>query len=133
MSVAASNSAPRHSMKPAVATNAIELRHPKAKPQHHPKPKLHQMLYLRVNWKFLLPLPAPTEHQPNPEPLESPLATTGNLNVITADVLELPPFAGRTVYWLIKVARFFSSQWAPAHSIHLLTSHSNGGWIGIWI
>jgi len=63
------------------------------------------MLYLRVNRKFLRLLPAATADQPNPQPLPPLPGTTGNLNVITADLLDLHPFAGNTVDWLINVAR----------------------------
>ena len=76
-----------------------------SKPQRllTPDPRSPQMLYLRVNPRSLHPFPATTADQPNPQP---PLpGTTGNSNVIAADLLDLRPFAGDAVDWLIQAAR----------------------------
>ena len=43
--------------------------------------------------------------QPNTQPLLPLLSTTRNLNIIIADLLDLHPFAGNTVDWLINVVR----------------------------
>ena len=78
------------------------------KQQHPPIPNIHhtpQMLYLQVNQKFLCILPIATATQPNPPVLPPLPGTTGNLNVI-----DLHPFSGNTVDWLIQVARLIFDQ-----------------------
>ena len=86
------------------------------------------MLYLRVNRKFLLLLPTATEHQPNPHPLQPPPGTSGNLNVIIADLADLHPFSGGTVDWLIKVARLIFEPLGTS-SIYIFTTESLEWWL----
>jgi hypothetical protein len=45
----------------------------------------------------MLLIPAATEDKPNPQPLPPLPGTTGNLNVIVADIPDLRPFAGDTI------------------------------------
>ena len=85
------------------------------------------MLYLRVNRKFLRLLPAPTADEPDPQPLTPP-GTTGILNVIIADILQLRPFAGKTVDWLIKVARFLFEPLGTS-SLYTFTTESLEWWL----
>jgi len=63
-------------------------------------------VYLRVNRRLLLLPNLPTANQPNPQPSQPPPGTTGNLNIITAELPDLQKFAGNTVDWLLRVARF---------------------------
>ena len=62
-------------------------------------------LYLRVSREFLNQLLAPTEDQPDPNPLPPPPGIGGHLFAIRQDIQDLRPFAGETVDWLIRVAR----------------------------
>jgi hypothetical protein len=92
------------------------------------KPPHSQMLYLRVNRRFLLQLPAPTAAQPNLQPLPPAPGTTGNLNVITANLADLHPFAGNTVDWLIKVARLLFEPLGTS-SLYTFTQQSLEWWL----
>ena len=65
-----------------------------------------QSVYLRINRRFLLLFPGPTEGVSNPPVLPPPPDTTGNLNAIVAEFNALRRFAGDTVDWVITVARF---------------------------
>ncbi|KAF9508913.1 hypothetical protein BS47DRAFT_1384578 [Hydnum rufescens UP504] len=87
------------------------------------------MLYLRVNRAFLLHLPAPTAAEPDPQPLQPDPGTTGNLNVIIADLASLRPFAGNTVDWLIKVARLIFEPLGTS-SLYTFTTESLDWWLG---
>ena len=91
-------------------------------------PTATQMLYLRVNRKFLLVLPTPTEYQPNPQPLPPLPGTAGNLNVIIADPADLHPFLCGTVDWLIKVARLIFEPLGTS-SIYTFTTESLEWWL----
>jgi hypothetical protein len=62
-------------------------------------------VYLRVNRRLLLLPNPPTADQPNPQPSQPPPGTTGNLNIIAAELPHLQKFAGNTVDWLLRVAR----------------------------
>ena len=134
MSAAASTSAPCRSMqishKPVAATTkSLSQPCPKrAKPTGKPLPHSLQTLYLRINRRFLQVLSTPTENQPNPEPSTPPPGTTGNLNVIAADILELHPFMGTTVDWLIKIARFIFEPLGTS-SLYTFTTESLEWWM----
>ena len=67
------------------------------------KRKVAEMVYLRVNRRFLLVLNPATTAQPNPLPAQ-PLDAGGNLNIIAAPLAEFQFFAGDRVDWLIRVA-----------------------------
>jgi hypothetical protein len=86
------------------------------------------MLYLRVNRKFLLLLPAATPDQPNPQASAPLPGTTGNLNVIIANLRQLRPFAGNTVDWLIKVARLMFEPLGTS-SLYTFTTESLEWWL----
>lgn len=88
------------------------------------------MLYLRVNRRFLYLLPSPTEDQPraDPQPLAPPPDTTGNLNIIIADLSDLRPFAGDTVNWLIRVARLIFEPLGTS-SLHTFVTGSVEYWL----
>ena len=64
-----------------------------------------QMLYLRVNKKFLNLLPEATDLQPQPQPIPPVDGTTGNLNIIVAGLSSLDPYTGGASDWLLAVAR----------------------------
>jgi hypothetical protein len=66
----------------------------------------------------LFQLPAATVNHPDLPLLPPPPETTGNLNVIVADLSDLRPFAGDTVDWLIQVARLI---FEPLRSSSLYT------------
>ncbi|CAA7257420.1 unnamed protein product [Cyclocybe aegerita] len=86
-----------------------------------------QMLYLRVNRKFLCLLSAPTADQPGPQPMPPP-GTTGNLNVIIANLPDLIPFAGDTVDWLIHIARLIFEPLGTS-SLYTFTTESLEWWL----
>ena len=85
-------------------------------------------LYLRINRRFLLLFPLPTAAQPNPQPIPPPPGTTGNLNVLIADLLDLHPFAGDTVDWLIRVARLIFEPLGNS-SLYTFTTQSLEWWL----
>jgi len=98
---------------------------------HHPPPSettLAETLYLRVNRKFLLLLSAVTEDDPDPQPLPPLPGTSGNLNVIIADLPDLHPFTGDTVDWVIKIARFIFEPLGTS-SLYTFTTESLDWWL----
>ena len=107
--------------------------HSHVEPQSHRLPTTNagapQTLYLRVNRQFLLLLPDVTDYQPNPQPLPPLPGTTGNLNVIVADLPDLRPFAGNTVDWLIKGARLIFQPLGTS-SLYTFTTESVEWWLG---
>ena len=86
------------------------------------------MLYLRVNRKFLRLVPAATAEQLNPQPLPPLPGTTGNLNVIIANLPDLHPFSGDTVDWLIKIARLIFEPLGMS-SLYTFTTESLDWWL----
>ncbi|KAF5373230.1 hypothetical protein D9615_007414 [Tricholomella constricta] len=92
------------------------------------EPTPPQTLYLRVNRKFLFLFPAATQQQPNPQPSAPLPGTTGNLNVIVAQLPALRPFAGDTVDWLIKVARFIFEPLGTS-SLYTFTTKTVEWWL----
>src|ERR1700733_1136494 len=110
----------------------LKKRHSHVEPQPHRLPTTDagapQTLYLRVNRQFLLLLPDATDDQPNTQPLPPLPGTTGNLNVIIADLPDLRPFAGDTVDWLIKVARLIFQPLGTS-SLYTFTTESLEWWL----
>ena len=76
------------------------------------------LVYLRVNKKFLYRFATATDAQPNPPLLSPDVNTSLPLNVIIADRESLQPYAGTTVNWLIKIARII---FEPRGMSHLYT------------
>lgn len=82
---------------------------PKKKRKVQPTTTPPDTVYLRVNQRFLLLHNPVTAAQPNPPtslPPSQPPLGGWNLNVIAAPLADLQFFAGNTVDWLIRVARF---------------------------
>jgi len=92
------------------------------------EPEPPQTLYLRVNRKFMLLIPAATEDKPNPQPLPPLPGTTGNLNVIVADIPDLRPFAGDTIDWLIQLARLIFEPLGTS-SLYTFTTETVEWWL----
>ena len=88
---------------------------------NHPSP---QVLYLRVNHRFLLPFPLASA-EPNPPPLS---CEPGNLNVLVANLADLRCFAGETVDWLIAVARLIFEPRGTS-SLYTFTTESLEWWL----
>ena len=142
MSASASTSSPRRSSRLAKGASSSRIsknpttstsqphRSPvkKNKPQRKrlPNPE-SQKLYLRVNQKFLFLLPTATADQPT-QPTPPPPGTTGNLNVIIANLPDLRPFAGDNVDWLIKVARLILEPLGTG-SLYTFTTESLEWWL----
>jgi hypothetical protein len=131
MRVPPDTSSPRRSLRlqkvdPPTFNKHTTQPKPRGRPKASPWPT--PMLYLRINRKFLLLLPAPTVNLPNPQPLAPPLGTFGNLNVITTTLSALNPFAGDTVDWLITVARLIFEPLGYS-SLYTFTTGSLESWL----
>jgi hypothetical protein len=100
----------------------------KNKPRRRPPAPPPQTLYLRANRQFLLQFPAATATQPNPPPLQPLPGSTGNLNVIIANLPDLHPFAGNTVDWLIQVARLIFEPLGTS-SLYTFTTQTLDYWL----
>jgi hypothetical protein len=103
--------------------------HSREKPQHPsaPNPGSPQV-YLRVNRRFLVLFPIASADEPNPQPLPPLPGTTGNLNIIIADLGDLSQFAGDTVDWLITVARLIFEPRGTS-SLYTFTTDSLEWWL----
>jgi hypothetical protein len=137
MSAPASTSSPRRSSRLSKRTSQVSKnttkstgsRVKKDKPRPHRLPTTNAgPLYLRVNRQFLRILPAATAAQPHPQPLPPLPGTTGNLNIIIANLPDLRPFAGDTVDWLIKVARLIFEPLGTS-SLYTFTTESLKWWL----
>jgi hypothetical protein len=141
MSATASTSSPRRSSRFSKRTSQVSKNTTKSTGQTHRsrvkknKPRPHRLpttnagpLYLRVNRRFLRILPAATAAQPHPQSLPPLPGTTGNLNIIIANLPNLRPFAGDTVDWLIKVARLIFEP-LGASSLYTFTTESLEWWL----
>ncbi|KIM83774.1 hypothetical protein PILCRDRAFT_87786 [Piloderma croceum F 1598] len=139
MSAPASTSSPRRSSCILKRTSQVSKNTTKPTGQPHRsrvmknKPRPHRPtnagpLYLRVNRWFLRILPAATAAQPNPQSLPPLPGTTGNLNVIIANLPDLRPFAGNMVDWLIKVARLIFEPLGTS-SLYTFTTESLEWWL----
>lgn len=109
------NTVPRRSARIGQSSKRDDVKPPSSETRKRPQKKQRtgprvptpaEMVYLRVNRQLLLQLNAPTANQPNPIPSRPPHGIGGNLNIIAAQLPELQKFAGTTVDWLIRVARF---------------------------
>jgi hypothetical protein len=124
MSAPASTSSSRCSSRLSKGTAHIS--------KNPPHPGSPQMLYLRVNRKFLLLLPASMADQPNAQSLPPLPGTTGNLNVIVTNLSDLHPFAGDSVGRLNKVARLIFEPLRTS-SLYTFTTESLEWWLtGRW-
>jgi hypothetical protein len=141
MSAPASTSSPRRSSRLSKKTSQVSKNTTKFTIQPHrshvkknrPRPHLLPTtnagpLYLRVNRQFLRILPAATAAQPHPQSLPPLPGTTGNLNIIIANLPDLRPFAGDTVDWLIKVARLIFEPLGTS-SLYTFTTESLEWWL----
>jgi hypothetical protein len=140
MSAPASTSLPHRSSRISKRTSQVSKnttksigphrsRVKKNKPQPHHLPTTNAgPLYLRVNRQFLCILPVATAAQPHPQPLPPLPGTTGNLNIIIANLPDLCPFTGDTVDWLIKVARLIFEPLGTS-SLYTFTTESLEWWL----
>ncbi|KAJ3502084.1 hypothetical protein NLJ89_g9045 [Agrocybe chaxingu] len=143
MSASASTNSPRRSSRLSKGTSLVPKNQTTSATQLRPKSQVKkskaqrlptanvespQTLYFRINRKFLCLLSAPTADKPDPPPLPPP-GTTGNLNVIIANLPDLRPFAGDTVNWLIKVARLIFEP-LGASSLYTFATESLEWWLG---
>jgi hypothetical protein len=86
------------------------------------------VLYLRIARRFLNLLPAPTDDQPNPQPLAPLPGTAGVLNAIVVPLSDLYPFSGNTVDWLIRIARLIFQPLGMS-SLYTFTTGSVQSWL----
>ena len=124
MTTPSSTSLPRRSSRLSKGISHI----PKKPGSQLSNPYAPQTLYLRVNYKFLVPLPTATIDQPNPQPFHPLPGKSGNLNVIIANLPDLRPFAGDTVDWLIQVARLIFEPLGMS-SLYTFTAESLESWL----
>jgi hypothetical protein len=135
MSAPASTTSPRRSSRFSSQVSKNTTKSTSQPHRSHVKkniPRPHRLnagpLYLRVNRQFLRILPAATAAQPHPQPLPPLPGTTGNLNIIIANLPDLRPFAGDTVDWLIKVARLIFEPLGTS-SLYTFTTESLEWWL----
>ena len=129
MSAPASTSSPRRSSrftKGIPPSNAPTTK--SSQPRLRVKKNEPQIVYLRVNRRFLGLLPAPTADQPNPAPFPPPPGASGNLVVIQAELPELHKFAGRTTDWLIRIARLIFEPLGTS-SLYTFTTETVEWWM----
>jgi len=87
-----------------------------------------QTLYIRANRRFLNVIPQATATEPKPHPTSPTPGTTGNLNLIIAELPKLHPYSTANIDWLLKVARLILEPLSTG-SLYTFTSESVEYWL----
>jgi len=87
-----------------------------------------QLIYLRINRRLLNQLSEATEIEADPEPIPPAPDTTGNLNIIIAELPDLQPYTAGNIDWLPKVARLILEPLGTS-SLYTFTSGSVEYWL----